>query len=119
VCLIFSGDRVLMRQRTEAMLNGLWVYPMLEGRRTQRELPASVKRLTGVAVTGAEAAGEARHVFTHQIWQMQHYTMYVPETAEAPAGYSFIPVNEMDSLAIPTAVKVAVKVVRKHAEECT
>ena len=116
VCLIFSGDRVLMRQRMETMLHGLWVFPMVEGTPTLRQLPAAVKKLTKFSVTNVQSAGEAKHVFTHQIWQMQLYTMHVSETADAPAGYRFIPFKEMDSLAIPTAVKAAVKAVRQHVE---
>ena len=81
-----------------------------------RQLPAAVKKLTKFSVTNVQSAGEAKHVFTHQIWQMQLYTMHVPETAEAPAGYRFIPVKEMAGLAIPTAVKAAVKAVRQHVE---
>ena len=119
VCLIFSGDRVLMRQRTEALLRGLWVFPMAEGKPTLRQLPSAVKKLTKLTVTDVQSAGEAKHVFTHQIWQMQLYVMSAPENAEAPNGYRFIPVNEMDSLAIPTAVKAAVKVVHRHTSECT
>ena len=114
VCLIFSGERVLMRQRTEAMLRGLWVFPMLEGSYPLRQLPAAVKKQTKLAVTEVQSAGEAKHVFTHQIWQMKLYTMHVPEDAAAPAGYRFIPVAEMDGLAIPTAVKAAVKAVREY-----
>nr|MBR4281145.1 A/G-specific adenine glycosylase [Clostridia bacterium] len=116
VCLIFSGGRVLMRQRTEALLHGLWVFPMAEGSPTIRQLPVAAKKLTKLTVTDVQSAGEARHVFTHQIWRMQLYTMSVPENAEAPAGHQFIPVSEMNSLAIPTAVKAAVKVVRQHME---
>ena len=119
VCLIFSGNRVLMRQRTEAMLRGLWVFPMAEGKLTLRQVPAAVKKLTKLAVKDVQSAGEARHVFTHQIWQMQLCTMTVPADAQAPAGYSFIPVGEMENLAIPTAVKAAVKVVRDYHPDCT
>ena len=114
VCLIFSGDRVLMRQRTEAMLRGLWVFPMVEGRNTLRQVPAAVKKLTKLVVRDVQSAGEAKHVFTHQIWQMKLYTMHAAEEAQAPAGYRFVPLNELDTLAIPTAVKAAVKVVREY-----
>lgn len=114
VCLIFSGNRVLMRQRTEAMLHGLWVFPMVEGKPTLRQLPAAVKKLTKLSVTGVQSVGEAKHVFTHQIWQMQLYTMSVPEAADAPAGYRFIPVEEMSALTIPTAVKAAVRAVQEY-----
>ena len=119
VCLIFSGNRVLMRQRTEAMLHGLWVYPMVEGKLTLRQLPGAVRKLTKLTASDIQSAGEARHVFTHQIWQMQLYTMTVPENAEAPAGYQFIPMDEMSALTIPTAVKAAVKAVRTYMAECT
>ena len=119
VCLIFSGDRVLMRQRTEAMLKGLWVFPMAEGKLTLRQVPAAVKKLTKLAAKDVQSAGEAKHVFTHQIWQMQLYTMTVPEDAQAPNGYQFIPVGEMHTLAIPTAVKAAVKAVHEAYPDCT
>lgn len=116
ICLIFSGDRVLMRQRTEAMLRGLWVFPMIEGTPTLRQLPSAVRKLTKLAVSGVVSAGEAKHVFTHQVWQMQLYTMSVPEDAQVPAGYRFVPVEEMGDLAIPTAVKAAVKAVREYVK---
>ena len=119
VCLIFSGNRVLMRQRTEAMLKGLWVFPMAEGKLTLRQVPAAVKKLTKLVVKEVQSAGEAKHVFTHQIWQMQLYTMTVPEDAQAPNGYQFIPMGEMHTLAIPTAVKAAVKAVHEAYPDCT
>ena len=116
IYLIFSGDRVLMRQRTEAMLKGLWVFPMAEGKLTVRQVPTVVKKLTKLAVKDVRSVGEAKHVFTHQLWQMQLYTMAVPADVEAPTGYRFIPVGEMDNLAIPTAVKAAVKAVKEFGK---
>ncbi len=117
VCLIFSGNRVLMRQRTETMLHGLWVFPMVEGTPTLRQLPAAVKKLTRLSVREVQSAGEAKHVFTHQIWQMQLYTMSVPEDAQASSGYRFVPVDEMEELAIPTAVKAPVKAVHEYMKQ--
>ena len=113
LCLIFSGERVLMRQRTETMLQGLWIFPLLEGRRTAKQLPAAVKRGTGLAVTDVEAAGEARHVFTHQVWKMRLYAMRA-DAAEAPGGWRFVTRAEMDALALPTAVKKAAEAVRER-----
>lgn len=105
LCLIFNGDRVLMRQRTETMLQGLWVYPMLEDHHTIKQLPPLVKRRIGLPVTDVQSAGEAKHIFTHQVWQMKLYTMQT--TAEAPAGWRFVTLEEMGELTIPTAVKKA------------
>lgn len=113
VCLIFSGDRVLMRQRTEAMLHGLWVFPMVEGTPTLRQLSDAVRKLTKLPVRLLRGAGEARHVFTHQIWQMRLFTMSAPKDAKAPDTYRFVTLEEMDALTIPTAMKAAVRVVRE------
>ena len=114
VLLIFAGQHVLMRQRTEAMLRGLWVFPMIEGKHTLRQIPAAVKKLLKLTADQADAAGEAKHVFTHQIWQMKLYTLHAPEDAQAPAGYRFVPVEELDALAIPAAMKAGVKAVRAY-----
>ncbi|MBE5804465.1 MAG: A/G-specific adenine glycosylase [Clostridiales bacterium] len=110
LCLIFNGDRVLMRQRTETMLQGLWVFPMVEEHHTLKQLPPLVKRRLGLRVTDVQPAGEAKHIFTHQVWQMRLHTMQT--AAEAPAGWRFVTLEEMDGLTIPTAVKKAVAVVR-------
>jgi len=119
VFLIFSGNRVLMRQRTETMLKGLWVFPMAEGTFTVKQAAAAAKKLTRLSPGAATDAGSARHVFTHQIWQMQLFAMDVSQDVQAPPGYSFIPVEEMDQIAIPTAVKAAVAAVRKRQQLCT
>ena len=116
VCLIFSGERVLMRQRTETLLQGLWVFPMVEGEPTLRQLPSGVKKLMKLAVADVQSVGDAKHVFTHQIWQMKLYTMHVAEDEKAPDGYNFIPVKTMSALTVPTAVKAAVKAVHRHME---
>lgn len=110
--LIFNGDRVLMRQRTETMLQGLWVYPMVEDHHTVKQLPALVRRKIGLPVTDIQTAGEAKHIFTHQVWQMKLYIMHT--TAEAPAGWRFVTMEEMQQLTIPTAVKKAKEVVLNY-----
>lgn len=114
VCLIFSGNRVLMRQRTETLLRGLWVFPMAEGTFTCRGLPGAVQGLTGLRVRRAESVGTAKHVFTHQVWQMQLFAMSADEVAEAPTGYAFVPADELSSLAIPTAMRAAVLTVKER-----
>ena len=118
LCLVFSGSRVLMRQRTEAMLHGLWVYPMAEGEHTRKQLPAAVKRLTGLRADGIEAAGEAWHVFTHQVWQMKLWLMRT-EATEAPAGWRFVSPEDMASLAIPSAMRAALALHQKTIKEQT
>lgn len=110
LCLIFNGNGVLMRRRTETMLQGLWIFPMLEDHHTLKQLAPLVKRHIGLPVTEIHPSGEARHIFTHQVWQMKLYTMRT--SAEAPDGWRFVTLEEMDTLTIPTAVKKAAATVR-------
>lgn len=112
VCLIFSGKRVLMRQRTETMLQGLWVYPMLEEHWEAEELPGLVRKKLKLQVSDTEYAGDAKHVFTHQVWQMKIYTMQTDANAAAPEGWRFVTLDEMNALTIPTAVKAAAEIVK-------
>lgn len=114
VCLIYddAGSRVLVRQRTETMLGGLWVFPMLESWHTLPELPGAVRRKTGLRVEDVQPRGSARHVFTHQIWEMKLYAMQAVQQS-APEGWRFVTWTEMETLAMPTAMKKAVEVARK------
>ena len=107
LCLVFSGNRVLMRQRTEAMLQGLWVFPLIEEHHDAAQLPGLVRRSLGLTTSPAEAAGEARHIFTHQVWRMKLYVLHAPENVAAPDGWRWLTRQDMDALTIPTAVRVA------------
>lgn len=113
LCLVFSGDKVLMRQRTETMLQGLWVYPMLEEHHGADALPEMLRRKLGLTVTNVQPAGDAKHIFTHQIWQMKLYTMQTAADASAPEGWRFVTLPEMKALTLPTAIKAAAKIVQE------
>ncbi len=114
VCLVLSGHRVLMRQRTEALLRGLWVFPMLEGEMGKAALPALLRRQTGLTVHAPAYVGEAKHVFTHRVWEMRLYVCQADEQAEATVPWRFVTLEEMQQLALPTAMKAAVKVVKER-----
>ena len=113
VLLIFSGEKVLMRQRTETMLHGLWVFPMLPG---HTDNPSDFGAQMHMNLRNVRPAGDAKHVFTHQIWRMKLYQMDAPD-ADAPKGYRYVTRDEMDALTIPTAMKAAGKVARARLKE--
>ena len=117
VLLIRSGGRVLMRQRTETLLNGLWCFPMLEGTFSDDTLLQHVRRMLQLSCTDLRAVGPSRHVFTHRIWQMQLYTMSAEASASAPAGYEFIALDQLASLPVPVAMNAAVSVLRQGSPE--
>ena len=94
---------MLLRQRTENLLQGLWVFPLLEGEKTPAQLVKALKRSLGLSCTYIRPLGPARHVFTHQVWEMRLHLLHASGTA--PAGYQFATTNEINALPIPTAMR--------------
>ncbi len=109
VLLIRSGDRVLLRLRTEKLLQGLWCFPMLEGHIDSASLPDRISALLRLSVRDPRLAGEARHVFTHQIWDMRIFSAYAEENAPAPGGYEFVSLKDIKNRALPSAMNAAVR----------
>ena len=106
LALIRQGDRILVRRREEKMLHGLWVFPMTEGHHGAKELPSSLQPLTGLKVTKVRFAGEARHVFTHQIWQMRIWRCDADPVAVPAEPWRAITREELEQLALPSAMRV-------------
>ena len=113
VLLIRSADRVLMRRRTENLLNGLWCFPMFEGEFTAEDLHRQVQKKLSLALSEPVPSGTARHVFTHQIWQMSIYETSAEASASAPDGYSFVPLDQLDQLTLPVAMNAAVSILTR------
>ena len=113
VLLVRSGDRVLMRRRTENLLNGLWCFPMFEGEVTPEDLHRQAQKKFSLTLSEPVPAGTARHVFTHQIWQMSIYETSAEASAPAPDGYSFIPLDQLDQLTLPVAMNAAVSILTR------
>ena len=113
VLLIRSGGRVLMRCRTEKLLQGLWCFPMLEGDFAAEDLPAAASRKLRLSLSPLRDAGTGRHVFTHQIWQMHIYETDAEASASAPAGYEFISLDQLGNLTLPAAMNAALAVLTR------
>ncbi len=113
--ILFSGSRVLLRRRTEKLLQGLWCFPLLEGHHPADALPALVQKKLRLAVSGLTPEGQARHVFTHQVWRMNLYVGRVERKTgaemAAPAGYNWIESADFPALPVPTAVKAASRII--------
>lgn len=109
VYVALKDGRVLMRQRTEAMLRGLWVFPMT-GEHAEPDAMEERAAEIGLHIHDVHPMGEARHVFTHQVWEMRLYLCHA--SGEAPRGYSFLSLTDMEAVTIPTAMRAAVKIAR-------
>ncbi len=112
VLVIRSGSRVLLRLRTEKLLQGLWCFPMLEGHLSPGDLPSAVHSKLHLSAGAVQDHGKARHVFTHQVWDMSLFSLEVLPESAAPAGYEFVETEEIKKRALPTAMKAAVRVLQ-------
>ena len=100
-----SAGRVLVRRRTERMLQGLWIFPMIAGEHSAAELRREAESQLGVHPIGLSAVARARHVFTHRIWEMRIW--HARWKGEAPAGYLPADADALRALPMPTAVRAA------------
>ncbi|MBR4458848.1 MAG: A/G-specific adenine glycosylase [Clostridia bacterium] len=106
VLLVRCGRRMMIRRRTEALLRGLWIFPMLPGHRRGNTLRQAAEDLTGFPLRSLKEVGEARHVFTHRIWQMRIW--HAETSGEAlPEGWQWADAEEIRTLPFPTAMKKA------------
>jgi len=98
------GAKVLLMERKEALLKGMWVFPLAEEGSTLSHVD---KRLNTLQIKARFAGkiGEARHVFTHRIWQMTVYH-YVADACQAKEG-RWASLHEMNALPLPTAIRAA------------
>ncbi len=110
VCLLTYKNRVLVLPRQERMLKGLYVFWLTE----EETAPETVLQLLeedGLQCHFQQHLGQARHVFTHRIWNMQllHYTLVQPppETWMAQHQALLVTAGELEKLPLPTAVKAA------------
>lgn len=105
VLLVFCGGRVLIKKREEALLAGLYVFPDILGENEPAKLCEYVENL-GVRCAYDAMLGEAKHVFTHIIWEMEIHALEAENMADIPGGL-WVTGRELDALPLPTAVKAA------------
>ena len=104
IAIVTCGAKTLLMQRKEALLGGLWVFPQTEDGDTRADVEKRLKTL-GVHAKFHQKMGEAKHVFTHRIWQMQIYH-YIADTPQARDG-QWADLKQMEALPLPTAIRAA------------
>ena len=110
VLLITCRGRILMQQRKEALLHGLWVYPLAEDADTPAAMEKAAAKM-GVKAKYQRHLGSARHVFTHRVWLMTLHHLTAEE--ENCREGAFVTLSQMHALPLPTAMRAA----REQAEE--
>ena len=105
VGLVIAEGRVLMIKRDAALLKGLWTFLLCEGDSTPEGMARKLEAL-GMQAHRIIPLGEARHVFTHRIWNMQLYRVDLPAMPGRTAG-QWADAQTLTGLPLPTAMKAA------------
>ncbi len=110
VCLLTYQDHILVVRRSQRMLQGLYVFALLE----HESSPGIAEELLGeqgLTCRFLTGLGTARHVFTHRVWNMQifHFALTAPPGEACLQALHGQLVNQEQLLALPfpTAMKVA------------
>lgn len=105
VGIVTCGGRVLMQRRDAALLRGLWVFILCEGDDTRTGLLKKLRAL-GMEADFVSEQGEARHVFTHRVWEMKLYHFAAREDRAAD-GLLWADAERLRDLPLPIAMKAA------------
>lgn len=105
VGLVTSGGRILVAQRQEKLLGGLFVFVLNEKDDTPAAMGKKLKAL-GLSARFQGDIATANHVFTHQVWNMRLMHFTAPEAKQLP-GYQWASPAALDTLPFPTAMKAA------------
>jgi A/G-specific adenine glycosylase len=98
--IINPRHQVLTQKRDKGLVKGMFVYYLYEGVCEPVETVAQL----GFTVIDVLPVGCAKHVFTHRVWQMTGYAVYIAESS-APEGFRFMSKDEIKTAPFPAAVK--------------
>lgn len=110
VCIMTYREKVILFRRNERLLHGLYVFALLE-KESEPERAQEQLVEDGWPALYRKSLGEAKHVFTHRVWNMKiyHFELTDQPTEERLKTRQAFLVNssELESLPMPTAMKTA------------
>ena len=109
VCLLTYENQILVVRRSERLLQGMYVFPLIENEAKLTSVHDILSK-QGLHCSYAAYMGAARHVFTHRIWQMEIYHFPLQklpsrDTLKTLKG-QMIDLENLSSLPFPSAMKV-------------
>ncbi len=84
ILLLACGDHIAIRKRpAKGLLAGLWEYPNVDGKLSQRAARAHLEA-EGFGVCTIVPLSPARHIFSHIEWELTGWAVTVTHTNEQP-----------------------------------
>ena len=106
VALVFCGDRVLLHRRPEtALLGGLWEFPGFAEAIGRAAVDECLAELGLAGAVFERTCGEAKHVFTHLVWEMTGYLYRLPRETLPAGEYRFVTRDQLGALPLATAFR--------------
>jgi len=108
----YEGERryVLQKRPNKGLLAGLYEFPNVLGSLPEEEVLTLVKTL-GVHPVQIKKLPQAKHIFTHMVWHMRGYLIYVDELHPPQPAITFVSSYEMKhQYAIPSAFDAYLKI---------
>ena len=119
VCLLTYQDKILVTQRRERMLGGLWVFVLLEEENLPEEIASRLGE-EGLFLEKPLFLEKARHVFTHRVWEMNIYRLSLKEPPKeswlASHSAALVTKSQLEALPMPTAMKAARRLALQQLE---
>ncbi len=111
---IECGSSLLMERRDEgALLAGMWGLPAIEYQDGKTPESLLCERYA-LHLDAGVMIGRARHVFTHQCWDMDIYLYHADKPFAVADNMEWVPLNGFDEIPVPKAFQKVLDVLREY-----
>lgn len=105
-----SGKYAIRKRGKTGLLADMWEFPTFDGFGAEGDVESYLVE-KGIRVLSVERLSEARHIFTHVVWEMQGFLALCEGENDA---FLFLTKDEiLSSYAIPTAYRTYVKLMKE------
>lgn len=112
--VIVRDEGVLVRQRTESLLQGLWEFPNVAAGRDGETAAEALQALLGVKVRLGEEVMRLSHTFSHLRWEMTVLRLTIDDVP--PQNPPWVPVDaaRLERLAFPVIYHPLLEWIKKQ-----
>lgn len=116
VFIILNYDKVVIQQRpNKGLLASLYEFPNVNQKLNKKEALDHLKK-EGFEVLRILECDDSKHIFTHKIWNMKNYIVYVEQSPKI----KWIKLEEIEEkYAIPSAFSYALQIVKEEIKTRT
>lgn len=100
-----TGHVLMEKRNPEGLLANMWQFPMVEETNIDAAFEQFKQRYQLNVEEGLLKIMELKHVFSHLVWNMEAYIVYVETAEKIEATAAFISKNQLDQLPLPVPMQ--------------